>query len=638
MLICLFAAGKVCPAANSSKSFSKEDIEKYFAVGIPGDFSKRDAVILLLENKIEIKNKNSAVSTEQVVIKLMKKNSDAKKFLYRGGFCRSIKTIKARTIKADGSTLELNKNKILEISGFDPNSIYSDVKTKTFTLEDARAGDILEVQTVWQVNNILFCNMADFRRSIPILKRRLIVKAPESIKIEYKTTGFDNPPAYSVKKERGKTNYLWEMNNISAFKNEKGVRSLMEYAPMIFLYFRVEHDLGVRLDLSSWDGVARWYRRLTEESKKGKSKVKAIVKNLGLDAMPKDQAVRKAYDYVRSNIRYVSIKLGIGGYKPHDADDVAKYKYGDCKDKATLLNSILEELEIKAFYVLVRSKPMISLPEDEPSIYFNHVISAVEFAGRREYMDPTCSECIYGELPPTDEGAFALLVGSDRGEPVHLPRSDLSTNWMIDSLSLEVDSSGEAGFTFRRSAHGFYRHYDINYFEKHKARGVKALVQDYFFSPGFGVVVDTAYVSMPEESGDSFELKSSGIIKRLSKREMEYIILNPHVLPIMSLVLEHDTSRAYPYFLGVSRIHEQKIHIRYPSSWILAGALDDMSLSIGGFSYECKTEASKGDLMIQSRILNSQTAVPAEEYGDFYEMCGKIAANEKKEIVFESPK
>src|SRR5256885_1816734 len=45
--------------------------------------------------------------------------------------------------------------------------------------------------------------------------------------------------------------------------------------------------------------------------------------------------------FVQSDIRYVAIEIGIGGNQPHAAADTFKARYGDCKDKATLLSSML---------------------------------------------------------------------------------------------------------------------------------------------------------------------------------------------------------------------------------------------------------------------------------------------------------
>ena len=46
--------------------------------------------------------------------------------------------------------------------------------------------------------------------------------------------------------------------------------------------------------------------------------------------------------FVQNDIRYVAIELGVGGWQPHPAGDVCSHHFGDCKDKATLLSSMLK--------------------------------------------------------------------------------------------------------------------------------------------------------------------------------------------------------------------------------------------------------------------------------------------------------
>ncbi len=82
-------------------------------------------------------------------------------------------------------------------------------------------------------------------------------------------------------------------------------------------------------------------------------------------------------DYIQKNIRYFIIERGIGGWQAHYAGDIYRNRYGDCKDKATLLISMLQAVGIRAHYLHVDSRRGIIDPED-PSLEGNHMISAIE--------------------------------------------------------------------------------------------------------------------------------------------------------------------------------------------------------------------------------------------------------------------
>src|SRR5260370_17286965 len=79
---------------------------------------------------------------------------------------------------------------------------------------------------------------------------------------------------------------------------------------------------------------------------------------------------------LQHDVRYVAIEVGIGGYQPHPADAIFHNRYGDCKDKVTLLSTMLHEIGIESYYVLVDDRRGIVIP-DVPSPAGNHVILAI---------------------------------------------------------------------------------------------------------------------------------------------------------------------------------------------------------------------------------------------------------------------
>ena len=92
----------------------------------------------------------------------------------------------------------------------------------------------------------------------------------------------------------------------------------------------------------SWEQIGRWYAELEKDRREPTPEVRAkaqeLTKGLNTD-LEKTEAL---YDFVAKNFRYVSLSLGVGRYQPHAASDVLHDQYGDCKDKHTLLASLLE--------------------------------------------------------------------------------------------------------------------------------------------------------------------------------------------------------------------------------------------------------------------------------------------------------
>ena len=72
-------------------------------------------------------------------------------------------------------------------------------------------------------------------------------------------------------------------------------------------------------------------------------------------------------DFVQQQIRYFVIEIGIGGYQPHSAGDIFRNRYGDCKDKATLLSAMLSTVGIHSDLVMVDTAAASSIPTPPPS-------------------------------------------------------------------------------------------------------------------------------------------------------------------------------------------------------------------------------------------------------------------------------
>jgi hypothetical protein len=117
-------------------------------------------------------------------------------------------------------------------------------------------------------------------------------------------------------------------------------------------------------------------------------------------------------DFIQKNVRYFIVERGIGGWQANHAADIFRNKYGDCKDKTTLLISMLQVAGIHAFYVPVDDRRGIVDPGD-PSLFGNHMITAIEVPADVE--DPRLMAVVKGKdgkryliFDPTNERRWEI--------------------------------------------------------------------------------------------------------------------------------------------------------------------------------------------------------------------------------------
>ncbi len=156
-----------------------------------------------------------------------------------------------------------------------------------------------------------------------------------------------------------------------------------------------------------------------------------------------------------TNFRYVSVPLGVNSFRPHSALHVWQNHYGDCKDKANLLNTLLTAVGFKTHLVLV---PRFSQAyPDLPGFAFNHAIAEVELAGKTLWIDSTDDVCRFGLLPPGDPGRQVLVVDDKVNSLTPLPVSEAKDHRLnIEStVRLAHDSSRDADVEIQAGGTGY---------------------------------------------------------------------------------------------------------------------------------------------------------------------------------------
>jgi hypothetical protein len=128
---------------------------------------------------------------------------------------------------------------------------------------------------------------------------------------------------------------------------------------------------------ASWNDMGKWYSALLADRAEASEPMKqqpAALTSSGSNPLRKMQAIA---EFLQHDIRYVAIELGIGSWQPHPAPEVFSQRYGDCKDKATLLRSMLHEIGIESYPVVINTERGSITRETPAHNGFNHVITAI---------------------------------------------------------------------------------------------------------------------------------------------------------------------------------------------------------------------------------------------------------------------
>ncbi|MBN2695313.1 DUF3857 domain-containing protein [bacterium] len=162
-----------------------------------------------------------------------------------------------------------------------------------------------------------------------------------------------------------------------------------------------------------WKEMITWYKNLIKGGDDIPTEIANEIKKM-TDGLSLKEKIQKIQEYVFKNTHYVGIELGINSYKPFSATEVLDRKFGDCKDKANLLNSLLKVVNIDAYMVLVRAGRIgrIKLDENPNPRDFNHAISYIPSLDL--YIDSTAEFNGLDSLPEGNQGAYSLIIADGK--------------------------------------------------------------------------------------------------------------------------------------------------------------------------------------------------------------------------------
>lgn len=159
----------------------------------------------------------------------------------------------------------------------------------------------------------------------------------------------------------------------------------------------------------SWQEVGAWYRSLEGSRTAPDDDVRAKVATLIAGKSTPDEKARAIYAYVSSQVRYIGVAFGVGRFQPHSAADVLSNQYGDCKDKSTLLISMLAAANIPADAVLIGAGINFNPAVPSPAS-FNHAITLAHIDNQPAWLDSTAEASPFRLLNAVIRSKQALVI------------------------------------------------------------------------------------------------------------------------------------------------------------------------------------------------------------------------------------
>jgi transglutaminase-like putative cysteine protease len=397
-----------------------------------------------------------------------------------------------RVIKPDGSVVVTPAYNIQDLPADETREapMYSDIHQKHVAVKGLGVGDTLEYQVTLRT---LKPDVPDqfwleytFDKDIIILDEELDLDVPADKPVTVASA--DVQP--TVTTSAGRKLYHWVSSNLSRPDPDAPAKSTKHWKPSVQV-----------TTFTSWQQVGAWYAALQKEPLEVTPAIQARAAALTKGLTSDEDKIRALFNDVAMHIHYVGLDFGIGRYQPHPADDVLSNEYGDCKDKHTLLATLLKASGIEAWPVLISSSRPLDPGMPSPA-QFDHVITLVPLQGKPIWMDSTAEIAPVGVLFANLRDKQALAIPTDKPAYLEQTPADLP---FAQSTHFEVTGklSNEGVFTghFTESFHG-----DTELIYRAALRSVpqsqwKDFLQGVSNITGFGGEVSNPDVSAIEQTG-----------------------------------------------------------------------------------------------------------------------------------------
>jgi lipoprotein NlpI/transglutaminase-like putative cysteine protease len=323
------------------------------------------------------------------------------------------------------------------------NSVYTSSIAAAVLIDDVRVGDTVEYSyTIAGANPVFegkYFGGAGWDSETPVDLRRVVLSAPESRPIAWKSIGDFGPPVPDPKisLRDGVRTLRFEERSLEPITVEPLTPN--SYAPYRWIQFS---------EFASWAEVDVWAGGLFPHQSATAPEFTALVAKL--QALPTREArLSEALAFSQRELRYFSLSFGESSHRPAAPDVVLQRRFGDCKDKSYFLITLLDALGIEAHPVLLslqrKSRQEVLLPS--PGL-FDHAIVEAKIDDKVYFVDPTIFEQKgrIDRIGQAHERAQVLVVGGAATGLTSIPASpeDLHASEQHDEAALKsLDGEGE---------------------------------------------------------------------------------------------------------------------------------------------------------------------------------------------------
>jgi tetratricopeptide (TPR) repeat protein len=441
------AQSKPAPTASPSASSFPQTSAK-----TPADYSKEPLVYEYLHTAMRYENDGTGTREThgRVRVQASAGLTEAGQLIFAYNAENEAAEIRSvRVIEPNGELVTAGPDAVQDLSAPVAREapMYTDARQKHVTVPGVSVGDIVEYDVVISSKPLLagqFWQSYQFERHAICLDEQLDVDVPRDRPLKIKGSEGLQP---AIHEEGDRRFYHWAASTLETPEPVKLFKNFQFDVTTMLEGVRQRPQRHVMFStFQAWSDVGDWYAQLERDRRVAGPEIRAKADEIVRGQTTNLGKAQALYAWVSQNIRYVSLSFGVGRVQPHSAVEVLTNRYGDCKDKATLLEALLDAEGLHAQPVLISSR--VEFDPDVPTpLQFDHAFTFLRVEGQEIWLDPTIGVGPFGYLLPQLRGKSALVVFTDtqptlRETPKTLPFSAINNLEIQGSVAQDAQFDG----------------------------------------------------------------------------------------------------------------------------------------------------------------------------------------------------
>ncbi len=605
-----------------------------------------NAVILLDDHVTVVKDNGDLVRRGRRAVKILRpEGRDEATYWVDYNGDSKVNYLRGWSITSRGQEYETKSGDISEhsISSYE---VYSDAKIKAVRVPGADVGTVVGFEYEQQQHPYIFQDSWMFQQSVPVEQSHyeLHMAAGWRFKSDWMNHKEEKPT-----EDNGAVQ--WQLSNIPRIEDEPHRPPARGLAGgVIFTFF---NEKIPSKSYRNWSELGTWFTQLSSSVRDASPALSQKVQELAPSNLPTMQRIKALASFAQHDVRYVAIEVGVGGYRPHTAADVFTHRYGDCKDKATVLSSMLAQIGVKSYYIIVNATRGV-VTKDSPASAggFNHMILAIALPeasyakplpamyehpklGHLLIFDPTNDFVPFGEIPHYEQDNYGLLVGEQGGELIHMPLSSPESNGISRTAKLKLLPDGTLQGEIEERYAGFSAMLGRMILQNESETERKKMIERLVGNSLSNFQLDHYELVNASDIDQDLIIRFKFSAEHYAKYAGAMLLVRPRVLGELAGPWDPNKPRHYAYDFRAPFLSRDSVEISLPEGFKVDELPEPAKASFPFAQYESKTENAGNVLKYTREYRLTATQVSMEQMDQLKKLFSEINLDEKNMAVLK---